>query len=120
MKKVISILLIGLFAVSLLFAQEKAPKAHAKAKKMESCKEGMGKSSGECKEMKSGPKAKKMECCKEGMEECSGKCKEMKSEAKGKKMECCKEGMEKSSGESKKDAQKEAPPKEVTPKPEGM
>ena len=94
MKKVISILLIGLFAVSLLFAQEKAPKAQAKAKKME--------------------------CCKEGMERCSGKCKEMKSEAKGKKMECCKEGMEKSSGESKKDAQKEAPPKEVTPKPEGM
>ena len=60
MKKFLSILLIGLFAVALVFAQEKATKPEKAEKKMECCKESKGDCSKECAKMK----AEGKECTK--------------------------------------------------------
>ncbi len=94
MKKFLSILLIGLFAVALVFAQEKAAKPQ-KAQKMECCKSGQEGCSDDCAKMKSEMKEK----CKGGQEVDSTDCAKMKSEMKG-KQECC-----------PKATQKEAAPK---------
>jgi len=77
MKKVLSILVVGLVAVALVAAQD-TPATKEKGGKMESCKEAKGAEC--CKEAK----GEKMECCKE---------------AKGEKAECCKEAKGKGCGE---------------------
>jgi hypothetical protein len=82
MKKVLSILLVVVFAVAMVFAQEKAVKPQSKAK------------------------AKKMECCKEATEKCSEECAKMKAGAKEKQADCSKQCQTKKSA-----ATKEAPPK---------
>ncbi len=79
MKKVLSILLIGLFAVALVFAQEKATKPEK-------------------------AKAQKMECCKEAKEDCCEGCSKMKSEMKGKHKDCPKADKTQKEAEPKKDA----------------
>ena len=67
MKKFLSILFIAVFAVALVFAQEKVTKAPHKGKmqKMECCKEGMAKSGGDCCKMKSTMKGTKEDCMKQ-------------------------------------------------------
>ncbi len=63
MKRVLSVLLIGLFAVALVFAQEKAAKPQK-------------------------AKVQKMECCKEKKASCSEDCSKMKAEMKGNQKDC--------------------------------
>lgn len=77
MKRFLSILLIGLFAVALVFAQEKAAKPQ-KAQKMECCKNGQMACSDDCVKMKSEMKGK----CAGGQEADSADCAKMKSEMK--------------------------------------
>ena len=69
MKRFLSVLLAGLFAVTLVFAQETATKQDKEKAKVE----------------------KKMECCKEAKENCSKECCAMKSDAKGKHKGCASE-----------------------------
>ncbi len=83
MKKFLSVLLIGLFAVALVFAQEKAAKPQ-KSQKMECCKGGQEGCSENCVKMKSEMKEK----CSGAQEAGSAGCAKMKSEMKG-KQECC-------------------------------
>ncbi len=95
MKKVLSILLIGLFAVALVFAQEKASKPQ-KAQKMECCKSGQQGCSDDCVKMKSELKEK----CKAGQEVDSTDCAKMKSEMKS-KQDCCPKATQKETAPKK-------------------
>ncbi len=99
MKRVLSVLLIGLFAVALVFAQEKAAKPQK-------------------------AKTQKMECCKETKACCSEDCCKMKSEMKGSQKDCPKADMKAdqkdcSKGEKAQDCPKmEKTQKEAAPKAE--
>ncbi len=76
MKKFLSILFLGLFAVALVFAQEKATKPQK-------------------------AKVQKMECCKDS---CSEECSKMKSEMKGKQKDCPKANKAQKEAEPKKES----------------